>query len=633
MVDISEAQNVLKQYFGYTSFRHGQENVIRAILDGRDALAVMPTGAGKSLCYQIPAMLLDGITVVISPLVSLMADQVEALNVAGIPAVAINSMQTPDQQSLALAQARSGQCKIVYVAPERLQTASFLRFLQQAHVSLFAVDEAHCVSQWGQDFRPSYLAVRTVIAGITPRPRVAAFTATATERVREDIVSLVSLHAPLVEVTGFDRPNLYLDVMRAKEAKKRDIIAAYVRENSSESGIIYCATRKDTEKIADFLCAKGVSAQCYHAGLDPDVRARAQQAFINDDIRVIVATNAFGMGIDKSNVRFVIHHNMPENLEAYYQEAGRAGRDGERSYCLLLWNDSDITTRRRLIDMSAENDQIDPESAVVVQSRKRLLLNTMVGYARTVGCLHAHITGYFGQRLEGKCPGCSNCDGKVETQDVTHIAAKISYCVHETGQKVGATKIVQILRGSDSQEMHDYRHFDWMKAYGALSDVPAATVLDVLNQMIFDGYLSATAGSYPLVCFGPRARETADPKFTMVIKRVERASSKARAGVGDSTSGKSSAQGTSFSSRESVVSELARDDRRLFEKLRQLRKEIAQKNNVPPYVVFSDATLKQMCEQRPITYAQFLAISGVGEVKLQRYGNQFLDVIAEFKDA
>lgn len=632
MVDINEAQNVLQQYFGYTNFRRGQEHVIRAILEGRDVLAVMPTGAGKSLCYQIPAMLLDGITVVISPLVSLMADQVEALNAVGIPAVAINSMQTPEQQSLAMAQIRSGHCKIIYVAPERLRTATFSRFLQNTRISLFAVDEAHCVSQWGQDFRPAYLDIRGAISQITQRPRVAAFTATATEHVRQDIVSLVELRAPLVEVTGFDRPNLYLEVIRASAAQKRDIIASYVRENNTDSGIIYCATRKETEKVTDFLRSKGVKVQCYHAGLSPDERSNAQQAFVNDDIRVIVATNAFGMGIDKSNVRFVIHYSMPENIEAYYQEAGRAGRDGERSYCLLLWNDSDITTRRYLIDNGSENDQINPENTAVVQSRKRQLLNTMVGYARTAGCLHSHIIRYFGQQLEGKCPGCSNCDGKVNTQDVTRIAAKISYCVHETGQKLGATKLVQILHGSNSKEIRDRYHFDRLKVYAALSDVPASTIRDVLNQMIFDGYLNVTDGEYPTVYFGARARETVDQNFSMIIKRIERVPSKSSADDGRKV-GNNSSNGSSVSRNAILSGEFTEEDARLFEKLRRLRKEIAQKKGLQPYLVFDDKTLKQMCIDRPATYEQMLAISGVGQKKLQLYGNQFLDVIDEFRKA
>lgn len=622
MVGINEAQDVLQQYFGYTNFRRGQEHVIRAILEGRDVLAVMPTGAGKSLCYQIPAMLLDGITVVISPLVSLMADQVEALHAIGIRAVAINSFQTPDQQALALSQLRNGRCKIVYVAPERLKNREFTRFLQNVHVGLFAVDEAHCVSQWGQDFRQAYLDIRETIAQITPRPRVAAFTATATERVRQDIISLVELQSPLVEVTSFERPNLYLDVEQANEAKKRKTIVSYVREHSIDSGIIYCFTRRETEQISEYLRAVGVNAQHYHAGLASEERVRVQQAFVNDEIRVIVATNAFGMGIDKSNVRFVIHHNMPSNLEEYYQEAGRAGRDGEPSYCMLLWNNKDIYFHQRLINEDFEANQLYPESAAQIRSNKQRLLNMMVSYARTTNCLHKYITGYFGQQIEGECPGCSNCDGKIDLQDVTSIAIQICHCVYETRGRIGKTKITQILRGATTKEMHNYPYYDRLESYGVLSSVPKSTILDVLNKMISDEYLSVADGQYPVIGLGRRAEEISDKTFSMVIKRVEQPTSRT-----------STSAGTVSSNSRTVPEDLTGDDKLLFEKLRQLRKKIADEKEVKAFVVFHDSVLIQMCKQRPTNYEQMLAISGVGQKKLQLYGNQFLDVIDEFRKA
>lgn len=389
------ALEALTRYFGYDSFRPGQQGIVEALLAGRDVLGVMPTGAGKSVCYQIPAALSPGATLVISPLISLMRDQVDALNDLGLPAAFINTTQTSDEQAMVFAQAAAGQIKLLYVAPERLETGRFRDFAARTPISLIAVDEAHCVSQWGQDFRSSYLGIGDFIAGLPQRPPVGAFTATATERVRRDIVGLLGLRNPAVTVTGFDRPNLYFDVVKLETKYKAAWVARYVADHPDKSGIVYCATRKTTEALADTLNQMGHPAVAYHGGMSPDAREVAQRDFITDKVPVVVATNAFGMGIDKSNVRYVIHHNLPESIEAYYQEAGRAGRDGEPSRCTLLWNESDIVTRRRLLDNDYENERLTPEEQEIVRQSKRRLLDGMVGYCRTTDCLHRYMTRYF----------------------------------------------------------------------------------------------------------------------------------------------------------------------------------------------------------------------------------------------
>ena len=491
------ALEALTRYFGYDSFRPGQQGIVEALLAGRDVLGVMPTGAGKSVCYQIPAALSPDATLVISPLISLMRDQVDALNDLGLPAAFINTTQTPDEQAMVFAQAAAGQIKLLYVAPERLETGRFRDFAARTPISLIAVDEAHCVSQWGQDFRSSYLGIGDFIAGLPQRPPVGAFTATATERVRRDIVGLLGLRNPAVTVTGFDRPNLYFDVVKLETKYKAAWVARYVADHPDESGIVYCATRKTTEALADTLNQMGHPAVAYHGGMSPDAREAAQRDFITDKVPVVVATNAFGMGIDKSNVRYVIHHNLPESIEAYYQEAGRAGRDGEPSRCTLLWNESDIVTRRRLLDNDYENERLTPEEQEIVRQSKRRLLDGMVGYCRTTDCLHRYMTRYFGQELSsnagstagediaadssqsGRCGACSNCESTFETIDVTRVAQAISRCVHDVGQRVGSGKIVKILRGSRAQDLA-WLNPERMPTFGMLKDVNEARVRDVL---------------------------------------------------------------------------------------------------------------------------------------------------------
>lgn len=666
MTDQVAALGALKRYFGYDSFRPGQSGLVDAILAGRDVLGVMPTGAGKSVCYQIPATLLPGVTIVISPLISLMRDQVDALNDAGIPAAYVNTTQGGDEQAMVLAQAAQGDIKLLYVAPERLETERFRNFATRVPISLVAVDEAHCVSQWGQDFRSSYLGIGEFIAGLPARPTVAAFTATATERVRRDIIGILGLNAPQVTVTGFDRENLYFDVLKIETKYKAAWVARYVAEHSDESGIVYCATRKETEALAaalnhtvpalrgaaggsaaDSVMRDGPVAVAYHGGMPADVRNQAQRDFVTDAVPVVVATNAFGMGIDKSNVRYVIHHNMPESIEAYYQEAGRAGRDGEPSRCTLLWNESDIVTRRRLLDMDNDNERLTPEERETVRMSKRRLLDGMIGYCRTTDCLHVYMTRYFGENTSrtGTCTGgCTNCDSTFETLDVTDIARSISRCVHDAmydyddqgrptcgpvRQGLGSGKIVAILRGSKAKDLIA-RHLDRCPSYGRLHDAPEVRIRDVLSQMATDGFLSIAEGRLPIVGFGQRAAETVAPEFRYEIKRVERKA----AGAGTGVTSRTDSSSKSAASDGPALGSYAPDDENetLFQKLRELRLSIARENSLPPYMVFNDRTLRDMARLRPITDAQFLAVNGVGDSKLAKYGKRFMEAIAGFDD-
>ncbi|MEK0306333.1 RecQ family ATP-dependent DNA helicase [Bifidobacterium favimelis] len=699
MVNLDDARQALHKYFGYESFRPGQEGLVSAILEGRDCLGVMPTGAGKSICYQIPATLLPGLTVVISPLVSLMKDQVDALEDAGIHADFINSTQTPEEQSLALAQAAQGRCHMLYVAPERLDAPRFVDFASRAGIGLVAVDEAHCVSQWGQDFRPAYLGIGDFIKGLPDRPVVAAFTATATQKVRRDIVAMLGLKTPYVAVTGFDRPNLFFDVRKLQTKYKNGWITRYAHEHPGDSGIVYCATRKETEALADDLNRSGIGAAAYHAGLSADDRERAQRDFVNDEIQVVVATNAFGMGIDKSNVRYVIHHNMPESIEAYYQEAGRAGRDGEPARCTLLWNEGDIVTRRRLLDMDSGNDRLTGEQAEAVRAEHRRLLNVMIGYCRTTGCLHEYMLRYFGQEVdraaaglapteadrgavvcvghpdmengeeeedqgeapaqagsqgrsrsgrsaagcgpeeptaEGRgCGNCSNCMSTFETLDVSDVARAVSRCVHDVNQAFGSGKIVQILKGSRSQDLLR-RGLDGCPSYGSLAQVPEGRIRDVLNQMASDGYLTITEGRLPMVHFGPLAGRTVTPDFHYEIKRVQgtvlsgeggRPADDAGAVYGRTTGPASQAEGRDRAGETMSVEDLTGDQAVLFQELKDLRTRIAREIGKPPYIVFSDKSLRDMCRLKPTDDAAFLEVNGVGEHKLEVYGPRFMEVI------
>ena len=623
---LEDARRALKDRFGYADFRPGQKSVIEALMAGRDALAVMPTGAGKSLCYQIPSLVLPGVAIVVSPLVSLMGDQVRALVQAGVHAAYLNSTLSPAAQSRVIERARAGEFDILYVAPERLEDARFVDFANHARIALVAVDEAHCVSQWGQDFRPSYLQIGAFIAQLTVRPAVCALTATDTERVRDDIVRLLGLSDPYRIVTGFDRPNLHFAVKRAEPKRKLARIAAYALEHAGDSGIVYCSTRKDTEAVCDALVAAGVRATRYHAGLSAAERAANQQAFICDDAPVMVATNAFGMGIDKSNVRYVLHHNMPASIEAYYQEAGRAGRDGLPSECLLFWSEKDLSTCRFFIEQESANEELTPEEAEAVRQTRRRMLAAMEGYCVTCGCLREYLLRYFGEDVAAggpaKCGNCGNCEGGFERVDVTSEARAIMRCVQELRGEWGKGMVADVLRGSKSEKVSSFG-LDRVNAYGALSHASAAHVKDVIELLVVGRYLDISEGKFPKVGFGPNYRAAAAPEFSLFMKRVTRKSGQAGAGGGHAF-GSSGTRGAGTAA-DSGSGEL-------FERLRALRKQIASERGCAPYMVFSDAALRDMCARLPQTEDEFLEVNGVGQTKLLRYGEAFLAEIAAFEN-
>lgn len=623
---LEDARRALRNCFGYEDFRLGQKSVIEAILAGRDALAVMPTGAGKSLCYQIPSIVLPGVAIVVSPLVSLMGDQVRALVQAGVHAAYLNSTLSPAAQGRVIERARAGEFDIVYVAPERLEDARFVDFASHARIALIAVDEAHCVSQWGQDFRPSYLQIGAFIAKLSARPAVCALTATATERVRDDIVRLLGLSDPYRIVTGFDRPNLHFAVERAEPKRKLARIAAYALEHASDSGIVYCSTRKDTEAVCDALVSAGVRATRYHAGLPAAERAANQQAFICDDAPVMVATNAFGMGIDKSNVRYVLHHNMPASIEAYYQEAGRAGRDGLPSECLLFWSEKDLSTCRFFIEQESANEELSPEEAEAVRQTRRRMLAAMEGYCVTCGCLREYLLRYFGEESEAdgsvSCGNCGNCEGGFERVDVTDEARAIMRCVQELRGEWGKGMVADVLRGSKSEKVLSFG-LDRANAYGTLSHASAAHVKDVIELLVAGRYLDISEGKFPKVGFGPNFRAAAAPEFSLFMKRITRKSGRASADGGH-TFGSSDTRGTD------AAADGAHGE--LFERLRALRKQLASEQGIAPYMVFSDATLRDMCARLPQTEDEFLEVNGVGQTKLLRYGEAFLAEIAAFEN-
>ena len=614
------ACEVLKTHFGYSSFRPGQEELVGAVLSGRDILGVMPTGAGKSICYQVPGMVLPGLTLVVSPLVSLMGDQVRALLQAGVRGSYLNSTLTPGQQATVMRRALEGQYDVMYVAPERLADPRFVEFASQAPIPLVAVDEAHCVSQWGQDFRPAYLGIGAFIASLPQRPIVAALTATATQRVREDISALLGLENPFIKVTGFDRPNLHFAVEQLAGKRKMARVVNYALEHPSDSGIVYCSTRKEVEKLQEALVEEGVRAVRYHAGLTVGERTEAQEAFVSDDAPVMVATNAFGMGIDKSNVRYVIHNNMPASLEAYYQEAGRAGRDGEPSECLLLWNDGDIGTCRFFIEQEVENEALTPEEHELVRASRRRLLGTMTGYCLTTHCLRRHILEYFGDDSATDCGNCSNCEGGFEAIDVTLQARAVMRCVQELRGRYGKGMVVDVLHGSKSQRLFEFG-LETAKTYGSVPDESTVRLKEIIEILASEGYLLIEEGRYPLVGLGLRAREAAEPSFELRMKRP--AAKVTRLKGADGAERVLGASGER-KKKPKAAEGLDPMDADLFERLRTLRKRIADEATVPPYVVFSDATLRGMCLARPANEEQFLEVSGVGQAKLERYGKQFL---------
>ena len=610
MTAMQAAKKTLADVFGYDNFRPGQESVIGAILSGRDVMAVMPTGAGKSLCYQIPALVMDGITLVVSPLISLMRDQVTALVHSGVRAAYLNSSLTPRQHMLALDNARRGVYKIIYVAPERLLTESFLSFAREARIAQVVVDEAHCVSQWGQDFRPGYLNIEPFIHELPVRPRVSAFTATATESVKKDIVRLLALSRPYEITTGFDRPNLYFEVRRTGD---RDMsLLRFLSEHKGQSGIVYCGTRKGVEDVTRMLVGEGIDAVGYHAGMGDEERHRAQEDFVADTAPVIVATNAFGMGIDKSNVSFVVHYNMPKDLESYYQEAGRAGRDGEDAVCCLLYQPADVRLNTFLIEHSMEDSELDEQTQKIVMERAKERLKHMTFYATTGGCLRARILTYFGEKPEKlRCDNCSNCLAAAQERDVTREAGKIVAGVMALNGKYGKAVSAKVLAGRRDERIRE-RGLDKLSVFGSLKSEGEENIRLMIDELIIDEVLELTEGQYPLLKAGPRAREAllGDEPIRMTLAARDMPQENARR----------------VSAKVSV-------DKKLLSRLSALRREIAEAQHVPPFIIFTNATLRDMANKRPKNRREMLRVDGVGENKMERYGSAFIREIEAYEEA
>ena len=607
-----DKHQILKKYFGYDSFREGQEGIIDALIAGRDAFGIMPTGAGKSLCYQIPALIMEGITIVVSPLISLMKDQVGTLNQAGVHAAFFNSSLSHAQYKKALELAKSGRYKIIYVAPERLLLEEFTEFALQADISMVTVDEAHCVSQWGQDFRPSYLKITEFISLLPRRPVVSAFTATATNEVKEDILAALDLKQPEMITTGFDRKNLFYKVNANKD--KFAEVMEYLTEHPTESGIIYCSTRKTVEEVCRKLQNRGIPATRYHAGLSDLERQKNQDDFLYDAAPVMVATNAFGMGIDKSNVRFVIHYNMPKNIESYYQEAGRAGRDGEEANCILLYAPQDVALNQFLIDQEVENEALTAEDMQSVKERDRERLKQMTFYCTTNECLRDFVLRYFGEYTSNYCGKCSNCLTEFVDIDVTAITQAILACVKSSGQRFGMTVITDTLRGSQSMKLKQNRMSE-NPCFGKLSDTPVFRIRQVMQFLQLEGYILVTDDQYPVVKLTEKSKEA----FENTPIRMKAAKEKEH---------KKSSLGQDKKQKKDGIT-LLETDYPLFEKLRKLRMEIAKAEHVPPYIVFSDKSLKDMSAKKPKNKKEFLEVNGVGENKCEKYGEKFLTVILE----
>lgn len=605
--------DVLQKYFGHDSFRPGQETLVNAVLTGHDVLGVMPTGAGKSVCYQVPAMLLPGLTLVISPLISLMQDQVAALRQSGIEAACIHSGMEEQEYWNIVQGARLGQYKLLYVAPERLETDGFLSLVSGIQVSLVAVDEAHCVSQWGQDFRPSYLRIAFFLGKLSPRPPVGAFTATATGQVKQDIARLLELRDPVSITTGFDRPNLYFAVERPRD--KDRFVEDYILDHPDKSGIVYCATRKTVEMVCNQLRRAKIAATRYHAGLEAEERRKNQEDFVYDRRRVMVATNAFGMGIDKSNVGFVIHYNMPKNIENYYQEAGRAGRDGSSAECILLYSLGDVQTARFLIQNSHDNEELSEEQAVQIQRLDLQRLDRMVAYCKTTRCLRGFLLEYFGQRQTGNCGNCSNCRGDFVQTDITTEAQKILSGVARIEKRwpggLGVVALVQMLRGSKDKNTLK-RGLDTLPTYGIMQHTSPARMRLYLDALEEQGYIINTQGEYPVVRLAADAKEVLfnGKTVTMTERKAAEKSNK-----------------TSKTKEVGVQADLPQD---LYERLRAVRSELAQKQHVPAYIILSNASLAEMASKRPRTTGDLMRISGVGEARAHRYGQKFLQAIAEY---
>ncbi len=620
---------LLKQYFGYDSFREGQEYLIDSILEGRDVLGIMPTGAGKSICYQLPALLMreadeGAVTLVVSPLISLMKDQVEGLNQAGIHAAYLNSSLTPGQYRKALSFAKEGRYPIIYVAPERLPAPEFMDFARNANIAMVAVDEAHCVSQWGQDFRPGYLKIVNFIDALPVRPVVAAFTATATKEVKEDIIDLLMLQNPAMITTGFDRKNLYFGVQSVKD--RYGAVKNYLECHPKDAGIIYCLTRKNVEEVCERLAGEGFAVTRYHAGLSDEERKGNQEDFIYDKKPVMVATNAFGMGIDKSNVRFVLHYGMPKNLESYYQEAGRAGRDGQPAECILLYSGQDVTTNQFFIENNQDNQELDTGLRQLVMERDRERLRKMTFYCFTNECLRDFILRYFGEYKENYCGNCSNCLSQFENTDVTEIAKSLVGCVESCRQRYGINVILDTVHGANTAKIRSYR-MDENPFYGGCAKVSSPRLRQVLNHLLIHNYLAMTDDEYAVVKLTEKSDDilTGGDAVVMKLAKEQPHPAKAEKGKGGRRKLSYGASGTGAGSAELSPAEEA-----LFERLRTLRTEIARGEKVPPYIIFSDRTLVHMCMLKPGTKAEMLKVSGVGEYKYDKYGERFLDCIREY---
>ena len=596
---------ILKDYFGYDSFRVGQEKLVDSLIAGVDVLGIMPTGAGKSLCYQVPALMKVGITLVISPLISLMKDQVSVLIQQGVRGAYLNQSLNAAQYRKALSNASQGMYKIIYVAPERLESQSFVSFAQRANISMIAVDEAHCVSQWGQDFRKSYLNISRFIENLPHRPVVGAFTATATSEVREDIIRLLQLQNPVVVTTGFDRPNLFFSVIHPKS--KPSELLKLLKERKGKTGIVYCSTRKKVEEVCNMLNSSGVSATRYHAGLPSEERVKNQDDFVYDRRQVMVATNAFGMGIDKSDVRFVIHYNMPKNLESYYQEAGRAGRDGEDADCILLYSKADVATCRFFIDNIEDNPDLPPGQNEAFKKKEEERLKYMIFYSTTSDCLRKFMLRYFGDSYKGNCGKCSNCLTEFETVDATTEAQKILSCIIKTGQRYGVKMITDVLRGVESLRISALG-LDKQSTYGIMKDIRATEINYLIEQLeeqeiitsvnLQRPFLRVTEMSYPIL--------RGSAKF--MVKKSKRLHSRVTQDV---------------KINENI-------DRKLLDALKVVRLMFAKRRGVPAFVIFSDATLNDMCRRMPMTDHEFLSVSGVGANKLEKYGEEFMRVIRDY---
>ena len=616
-----KTEQLLKQYFGYDTFRQGQKYLIDSILNQQDTLGIMPTGAGKSICFQIPALIFDRLTLVISPLISLMKDQVNALIQNGIKAAYINSSLTERQIRIVLQRAEQGAYKIIYVAPERLEQPEFLRFARDAALAMVTVDEAHCISQWGQDFRPSYLKITEFVDALPQRPVLSAFTATATPLVREDILKLLALRDPAVLVNGLDRPNLRFIVQ--KPTDKFQALLTYLADKKGKSGIIYCSTRNTVEEVCGKLNAADHAALRYHAGLDDRERRQNQDAFVYDEVPLMVATNAFGMGIDKSDVSFVVHYNMPADLESYYQEAGRAGRDGAPADCLLLYGGQDVRTNQWLLENRREVSYPDQRTEMILKERDRLRLREMTFYCHTRDCLRGYILNYFGERAQPRCANCGNCTGEFRTLDITDEARKILSCVYRLRGRFGVTTVIDVLRGSKKKRILELK-LDKLSTYG-ISNHKDTVLKDMVNSMILDGYLKMTADEFPVLELGRRANEVLRENGQVQLLVAAEAESAER--VAKPVKAAKTAQPPT-----GKTAGLRAHDEELFDLLRTTRLDLARQQRIPAFMVFSDSSLIDMCQKMPLNTYEFLQVNGVGQVKAERYGDIFLQTIREYKN-